>query len=163
MELNIPEKATKLGYGIRLITSASAALSLSEYSLDEVNTRRREEHAGCNNCLKTLDCVTQLISKYKKIRPDLDSCYKIPAKRIAVNLPDNLSHLLSELPELWELPYFESKTDAGVKLLRDVRAKLIDSPQLTKMDQLDDIARPIAHNMKLFKPTLVDKMEQYVP
>ena len=44
--LPTPEKAKNLGYGIWLITSASAAFSLREYSLDEVNTPRREEHAG---------------------------------------------------------------------------------------------------------------------
>ena len=110
-------------------------------------------------------CGTQLISKYIKIRPDpdLDSCDKIPAKRISVSLPDPLAHLISELPDLDDLPYFESKTDARVKLLREVKAKLIDSPHLTKVDQLNEIAKPIAHNMRLLKPSLVDKMEQYVP
>ena len=161
--LPTPETATNLGYGIWLITSASASFSLREYSLEELNTPKREDHAGCNICLITLDCGTQLISKYIKIRPDLASCDKIPAKRITVNLPDPLSHLLSELPDLTELPYYESKTDAGVKLLREVKAKLIDSPHLTKTDQLNDIAKPIAHHMRLLKPTLVDKMEQCVP
>ena len=150
--LPTPEKATNLGYGIWLITSASAAFSLREYSLDELNTPKREDHPGCNICLITLDCGTQLISKFIKIRPDLDSCDKIPAKRISVSLPD-----------LSDLPYYESKTDAGVKLLREVKAKLIDSPHLTKVDQLNEIAKPIAHNMRLLKPSLVDKMEQYVP
>ena len=161
--LPTPERATNLGYGIWLITSASAAFSLREYSLDELNTLKREDHPGCNICLITLDCGTQLISKYIKIRPDLDSCDKIPAKRISVSLPDPLAHLISELPELDGIPYFESKTDAGVKLLREVKAQLIDSPHLTKVDQLNKIAKPIAHNMRLLKPSLVDKMEQYVP
>ena len=161
--LPTPEKATNLGFGIWLITSASAAFFLREYSLDELNTPKREEHAGCQICLITLDCGTQLISKYIKIRPDLDSCDKIPAKRIDVKLPAPLHHLLSELPEISDLPYFESKTEAGIKLLREVKAKLIDSPHLTKVDQLNAIAKPIAHNMRLLKPSLVDKMEQYVP
>ena len=161
--LPTPEKATNLGYGIWLITSTSAAFSLREYSLDELNTPKREDHPGCNICLITLDCGTQLISKFIKIRPDLDSCDKIPAKRISVSLPDPLAHLISELPDLSDLPYYESKTDAGVKLLREVKAKLIDSPHLTKVDQLNEIAKPIAHNMRLLKPSLVDKMEQYVP
>ena len=161
--LPTPEKATNLGYGIWLITSFSAAFSLREYSLDELNTPKREDHPGCNIYLITLDCGTQLISKYIKIRPDLDSCDKIPAKRISVSLPDPLAHLISELPDLSDLPYYESKTDAGVKLLREVKAKLIDSPHLTKVDQLNEIAKPIAHNMRLLKPSLVDKMEQYVP
>ena len=161
--LPTPERATNLGYGIWLITSASAAFSLREYSLDELNTPKREDHPGCNICLITLDCGTQLISKSIKIRPDLDSCDKIPAKRISVSLPDPFAHLISELPDLDDLPYFESKTDAGVKLLREVKAQLIDSPHLTKVDQLNEIAKPIAHNMRLLTPSLVDKMEQYVP
>ena len=41
--------------------------------------------------------------------------------------------------------------------------QLIDSPHLTKVDQLNEIAKPIAHNMRLLKPSLVDKMEQYDP
>ena len=71
--------------------------------------------------------------------------------------------MLSELPGLEELPYFESKTDAGIKLLRDVKTNLIDSPQLTKTDQLDAIAKAIAHDVCLLKPTLTSKLETYVP
>ena len=66
--LPTPEKATNLGYGIWLIASASAAFSLREYSLDELNTLKREDQPGCNICLITLDCGLQLISKYIKIR-----------------------------------------------------------------------------------------------
>ena len=163
VHLPTPEKATNLGYGIWLITSASAAFYLREYSLDELNTPKREDHPGCKYCLITLDCGTQLKSKYIKIRPDLDGCDKIPAKRISVSLPDPLAHFISELPDLDDLPYFESKTDAGVKLLREVKAQLIDSPHLTKIDPPNEIAKPIAHNMRLLKPSFVDKMEQYVP
>ena len=65
-----------------------ASFSLREYSLEELNTPKREDHAGCKICLITLDCGTQLIIKYIKIRPDLTSCDKLPAKRITVNLPD---------------------------------------------------------------------------
>ena len=71
--------------------------------------------------------------------------------------------MLSELPDLEELPYFESEIDAEIKLLRDNKTKLIDSPQLTKTDQLDAIAKPIAHDMRLLKPTLTSKPETYVP
>ena len=71
--------------------------------------------------------------------------------------------MTSELSDLSDLPYYEPKTDAGVELLREVKAKLIDSPHLTKVDQLNEIAKPIAHNMRLLKLSLVDKMEQYIP
>ena len=38
IHLPTPEKATNLGFGIWLITSASASFSLREYSLEELNT-----------------------------------------------------------------------------------------------------------------------------
>ena len=57
--LPTPEKAINLGYVIWLITSASAAFSLREYSLDELNKPKREDHSGCNICLITLDCGIQ--------------------------------------------------------------------------------------------------------
>ena len=158
-----PEKARNLGYGIWLLTSASDFFTLREYSLNQKNAPKRREHPGCNICILTLDCGTQLISKHIKIRPDLNTCDKIKATRINVSLPDPLQSMLSELPDLEELPYFESKTDAGIKLLREVKTKLIDSPQLTKTDQLDAIAKPIAHDMRLLKPTLTSKLETYVP
>ena len=158
-----PEKARNQGYGIWLLTSASDSFTLREYNLNQKNAPKRREHPGCNICILTLDCGTQLISKHIKIRPDLNTCDKIKATRINVSLQDPLQSMLSELPDLEELPYFESKTDAGIKLLRDVKTKLIDSPQLTKTDQLDAIAKPIAHDMRLLKPTLTSKLETYVP
>ena len=70
--------------------------------------------------------------------------------------------MLSDLPDLEELPYFESKADAGINLLLYVKTKMIDSPQLIKTDQLDAIAKPIAHNKRLRKPTLSSKLEIFV-
>ena len=158
-----PEKARNLGYGIWLLTFASDSFTLREYSLNQQNAPKRREHPGCNTCILTLDCGTQLISKHINIRPDLNTCDKIKATRINVSLPDPLQSMLCELPDLEELPYFEFKTDAGIKLLREVKTKLIDSPQLTKTDQLDAIAKPIAHDVRLLKPTLTSKLETYVP
>ena len=108
-----PEKARNLGYGIWLLTSASDSFTLREYSLNQKNAPKCREHPRCNICILTLDCGTQLISKHIKIRPDLNTCDKIKATRIKVSLPDSLQSMLSELPDLEELPYFESKTDRG--------------------------------------------------
>ena len=69
--------------------------------------------------------------------------------------------MLSELLDLEELLYFESKIDAGIKLLRDVRTKLIESPQLIKPNQLHAIDKPIAHDMLVFKPILTSKLETF--
>ena len=48
-------------------------------------------------------------------------------------------------------------------MLREAQAKLIDNPHLTKIDPLNDIARPITHNMKLLKQSLLDILEEYIP
>ena len=150
-----PEKARIQGYGIRLLTSALDSFTLREYSLHQKKTPKRREHPGCNVCILTLDCGTQFISKHINIRPHLNTCDKIKATRINVSLPDQLQSILSELRDLEELLHFESKTDAGIKLLKDVKTKLIDSTQLTETDQLDAFAKPIAHDMRLLRqPTL---------
>ena len=122
----------------------------------------RKEHSGGNICIITLDCKTQLASQNLKITPDLGSCDKIPARRINVKLLDSLEPLMSEIPEINELPYFESRTDAGIKLLEEVKAKLIDSPIVTNMEQLDEISKSIAYGMKLLKPSFTDKLESYM-
>ena len=77
-----PEKVRNLGYGIWLLTSASDFLTLREYNLNQKNAPKRRENPGCNICILTLDCGTQLISKHIKIRPDLKTCDKIKATRI---------------------------------------------------------------------------------
>ena len=101
-----------------------------EYSLSDANRPMRKEHPGCHICLITLECGTQLISKHVKIRPDLESCDKIPAKRISASMPDPLAHLISTVPPIESLPYFESRTDIGISMMRQIKAKLIETPQL---------------------------------
>ena len=66
--------------------------------------------------------------------------------------------MMSELPKIKELPYFKIQANAGTKLLRNAKTKLIDSPQPKKTDQLDEIAKPIAYNLCLL-PTLKSKLE----
>ena len=105
--LPTPEHATKLGYGIWLIKSASDVFSLREYNLSDENIPQRREHQGCLAGIITLECGTQLISKNVKIRPDLETCDPIQGQRIQVQLPRSLQHLLSTLPDISDLPYFD--------------------------------------------------------
>ena len=157
-----PEKATNLGYGIWLLTSASKDYSLREYSLTN-NAGIGTEHPGCHICLITLNCGTQLISKFIKIRPDLSSCDKIPAMQIDVKMPDPLASVISHIPPLDELPYFDTKIDAGISLLHQVKSEL-QSTQLTQNPtRLEEIAKPIAQNMRNLKPPILKKLETYVP
>ena len=48
-------------------------------------------------------------------------------------------------------------------LLKAVRKKLISSPRVRQLNQLVEIARPFALDMKLLKPSLTREFNQYVP
>ena len=161
--LPTPEQATNLGYGIWLIKSASDAFSLREYSLSDENVPQRREHPGCHVCIITLECGTQLIIKNIKIRPDLETCDQIQAQRIQVQLPRPLQHLLSALPDIPDLPYFDSKTDANIILMKKIKTELSTIPLHSDPQQLMKIAEPIAHEMKLLEPALTEKLNTYVP
>ncbi len=124
-----PERAKNLGYGIWLITSNWDAFSLREYSTGSAMTRSKD-HPDCHICLITLDCGQQLISKHGKFRPDLSTCDKIPAKRIQMQLAHPLKSLLTAVPNIEDLPYFESESDAGILLLREVKSKLSSNPTI---------------------------------
>ena len=47
-------------------------------------------------------------------------------------------------------------------LLNAVRKKLISSPRVRQVNQLVEIARPVAQDMKLLKPSLTREFNQYV-
>ena len=63
-----------------------------------------------------------------KIRSDLSTCQQLPA--IKVKLPDPLAQLWSELPEVDDMPYFSTKSEAGIATLKKVRENLLESPKL---------------------------------
>ena len=59
-----------------------------------------------------------------------------------------------KVPPLNDLPLFTSKAEAGVALLKAVRKKFISSPRVRQVNQLVEIARSFAQDMKLLKPSL---------
>ena len=68
-----------------------------------------------------------------------------------------------QVPPLEDLPSYTSKAEAGDTLLKAVRKKLIISPRVRQVNQLVEIARPFAQDMKLLKPSLTREFKQYVP
>ena len=97
------------------------------------------------------------------IRSDLASCSTIPAIKLRLSLPDPLESLIMQVPPLDDLPLYTSKAEAGVTLLKAVQKKLISSPRVRQVNQLVEIARPFAQDMKLLKPSLTREFNQYVP
>ena len=65
-----------------------------------------------------------MASKHIKIRPDLESCDKILAKRLTVQLPHPLQALLNKVPPLEELPYYRTRAEATTAFSSEIRAEL---------------------------------------
>ena len=47
-----------------------------------------------------------------------------------VKFPDPLLELWSELPEIDGMPYYSTKAEAGIAMLKEVRVTLLDSPKM---------------------------------
>ena len=157
-------QAENLGYGIWLITSASDAYEMREYSLESKQKSWNRLIARYKICIITVECDLQVfIGDNIKIRSDLEACDKVPAKIFDVQLPDPLEHLMQAVPDVEDLPYFESRVVAGVDLLRKVRAELIRSPKVKTSQDLIEIAKPFTVDMTLLKPTLKSQLNEYVP
>ena len=61
------------------------------------------------------------------------------------------------------MPYFNSKSLAGVELLRHVRETLGKAPKTQDMNQIVNIAKPIAKRMTLIKPRFEKELNSIVP
>ena len=121
------EQATNLGFGIWLITSATADFSLRQ-SLSLTTTTSSRSIAGCHICITTLARGIQSHAGHIFLRSDLASCSTIPANKFRLLLPDPLESLIMQVPQLDGLPLYTSQAEAGMTLLKAVRKKLISNP-----------------------------------
>ena len=74
----------------------------------------------------------------------------------------NIEHLIDSVPNIDELPKYESSTEANLDLFKKVKTILFSNRKLST-DSLDEIAKPITIEMKSFKSALTGKLESYVP
>ena len=114
-------KATNLGYGIWLITSAQANFELKENYMDSTTLAGSKTVKGCRICLITLECGKELTGENFRNRSDLSSCAKVPPVKLDVELPKPMANLFSLLPTVDELPYYNTKVEAKMKLLKSVK------------------------------------------
>ena len=117
-----------LGFGVWLITSAKSACTLFESDIESTTASWIEKFPGCHICIVTLDCEKQLVGPNLKYWSHLATCEQLPAIKINVHFEDPISNLLSELPKLEDMPYYDPKTEAGIELFKEVRKKLEDMP-----------------------------------
>ena len=124
---------------------------------------KTQSFASCRICIITLECGMQIMTKHIKIRSDLSSCNHIPAIKLRVSLPNPFASLIMQVPPSENLPSYDSKPEAGVKLLKQVHKELIHSSRIREVNQLVEIARPLASDKELLKPSLTREFSQCVP
>ena len=157
MLLPAREQAENLGFGVWLITSAKDSYTLHKRKMTDTQNSALTIK-GCKICIITLECGYQIVGPHIKIRSDLYACSDIPPVQVNVNLPDPLSHLLTLLPNISDLPNYNTKSTASIDLLRDVREALIYGPEVGNIDSLVEIARPLASKMTLLQPKISEHL-----
>ena len=60
------------------------------------------------------------------------------------------------------MPYFWTKSAAGIALLKEVREHLIDSPKMRDPEKLLEIARPISSKMTQLRPSLSKEFDSHL-
>ena len=74
--------------------------------------------------------------------------------KVRVKFPDPLKQICSELPDVEDMPYFSTKSTAGIAMLKEVQKNLFHSPKMRDSDNLLEIARPIGLKMTQLRPSL---------
>ena len=97
-----------------------------------------------------------------KIRSDLSTCEEMPAIKVNVKFPDPLLEFWSELPEIDDMPYYSTKAEAGIAMLKEVRETLLDSPKMRDPKKLSEIARPITTKMTQLRPSLSREFDSHL-
>ena len=120
------------------------------------------KYPGCRICIITLKCGKQLSGDHIKIRSDLSTCEEMPAIKVNVKFPDPLLELWSELPEIDDMPYYSTKAEAGIAMLKEVRETLLDSPKMRDPKKLLEIARPIMTKMTQLRPSLSREFDSHL-
>ena len=155
-------KSRKLGYGVWLMTSATTAYTLFESDTESTTSSGIVKHPGCRICFIELKCGKQLSGDHIKIRSDLSTCEEMPAIKVNVEFPDPQLELCSEHPETDDMPYYSTKAEAGIAMLKEVRETLLDSPKLRDPKNLLEIARPITTKMTQLRPTLSREFDSHL-
>ena len=148
------DKVENLGFGEKLITSATTAYNLFESEIESTTTSGVEKLPWCQISIVTLEYGKQLVEPNIKIPSDLATFEQFPATKINVRLPHPISNLLSELPELEDMPYYDSKTDVEIVLSKEVKKKVFKILDVQNQEKRRKIEKPLAPNMRKFIPSL---------
>ena len=79
-----------------------------------------------------------------------------------VKFPDPLLELWGELPEIDDMPYYSTKAEAGIAMLKEVGETLLDSPKMREPKKLLEIARPLGTKMTQLRPSLSREFDSHL-
>ena len=160
--LPLKEKATNLGYGIWLITSASPNFKFRESYMYATTTAGSSTVDGCQICLVSHSCGKQLIGPDVRIRSDLSTCMKVPPLKLNVTLPEPMARLFSLIPTVDQLPHYNTRVEANIQLLNSLKLELQSQPDHSYREDLNYIAQPIAQRLTALKPSLEKQFNNYL-
>ena len=148
-----PERAINLQYGIWLIVSASSNFLIRRIPNDQTQSTTIP---GCRVCVVTLKCGEMITGSNINIRSDLSTCSFLPAVTMDMKMPDQLASILGTLPSVNDLPYYNTKAEASIELIKSVMPQ-IKSIQNTPYNNatLSAIARPMTRHMIMMKPAFM--------
>ena len=89
-------------------------------------------------------------------------CSEIRAIDLPVSLPNPLTSLIEQVVSLDRIPLYDWMGEAGVKLL-EVRKELFNFPRVPAFNQLMELARLFAFQVKIVKPSLIPELNKCVP
>ena len=159
--LPLKEKATNMGYGIWLITAIRVNFESEETFMNATTMAGAKTLKGCRICLIALPCAKQRSRNIIGIRSDLSSSSKVPPKQLHVELPTPMANLFRLLPAVEQLPYCNTKVEANTKLLSSLKLELQAQPNHAYRQNLQQIAKPIAHKFTFLKPSLEKQFSNY--
>ena len=97
-----------------------------------------------------------------RIRSDLSSCSRVPPVKLDVELPIPMANFFSLLPLFEELPYYNTKVEANMKLLSSLKLEIQSHPQHGYKQKIEQIADPIAHKLTMLKPSFEKQFNIYL-
>ena len=117
---------------------------------------------GCRFCVITPECGKELTRENIKNRADVSSLAEIPAVRLELELPRPMAKLVSLLTAVDELPYYSTKMEAKIKLLKGIKLEFQDQPQYGYKKESQQIVEPVAQKLTMLKPSFEKQFNTYM-
>ena len=100
---------------------------------------------GCQSCIITLACGTEVSTESLYLRSDVASCAHVGARRLQLRLPTPLDKLFAALPPVHEYPSTPAAQSARLELFREVQFGLstLKHSEL-RPETIEKIAEPLS-------------------